>query len=337
MTKDAKRNAEMQTKEEFDRSICMMFFGNYRSNVKRIERRFGVELAYKVQSAIIDYGLFGIMPEDEDIIILVNDAVFDMIDRSQANRARGFAGEDLEMSKKIIRSHLDRPDLSQDKLAKLLHTSKGKVNKTLKKYRNGEYEGIINLDENINVNNSDNINDDVDLNVSTDRDCRDRQSSQSTETASPITESETPTSPPQTELSEMEIYKNKVSVINLFRNHKRPIEIVNTTGFEYGFVNSTIDDYKSNGYKFPDKPKEVKQLDIPLMDGSYYWLTKKELFDITTDNGTKSIEDIDWSHFEHYYIMDGMNPFDVKKLIKEFQHKLNCINDMKFLERIATN
>ena len=111
MNKEQKTSAEMQTQEEFDRSICMSFFGNYRTSVKRIENRYGIDMAYKVQSAIIDYGLYGIRPTDEDVLIFVSETVFDVIDKSQEKRARSFSGEDLEMSKKIIQSHLDRPDL----------------------------------------------------------------------------------------------------------------------------------------------------------------------------------------------------------------------------------
>ena len=42
MNKEQKTSAEMQTQEEFDRSICMSFFGNYRTSVKRIENRYGI-------------------------------------------------------------------------------------------------------------------------------------------------------------------------------------------------------------------------------------------------------------------------------------------------------
>ena len=165
---------EQNLKEEFDRSICMSFFGNYRTSVKRIENRFGKELAYDVQSAIIDYGLYGIRPTDEDILIFISETVFDVIDKSQAKRARGFSGEDLETSKKIIQSHIDRPDLSQDKLSKLLGVSKGKVNKTLQKYRNGEYDNILSFDSY-----SDSDNDSDYVYDSTDRDRHDRSTDQS--------------------------------------------------------------------------------------------------------------------------------------------------------------
>jgi hypothetical protein len=315
MNKTQNTNVTMQT-EEFDRSICMTFFGNYRTSVKRIEKKYGKETAYDVQSAIIDYGLYGIKPTDEDLLIFISETVFDVIDKGQEKRARAFSGEDLEMSKKIIQSHRDRPDLSQDKLAELLHTSKGKVNKTLKKYRNGEYEGILTFDDD-NVSDNDNGNDgDYD---STDRD-RDRPTVQSSETASPITEATLPTPPPPTptELT----WEEEVTVIKAFQKRQKPIEISKELSLDFGLVNLAIDEYKDRGYKLPPKPEEVKTLDVPLMNGGYHSQTKEELFNDATDNGKSDIDDVAWDGLRSGYIMYGISPILTEKLIEEFQARL---------------
>lgn len=134
-------------KEEFDRSRCMSYFDDHRKLVKRIERMRGVEVAYKVQSSIIDYGLYGIFPDDDEILQYIPEPILNQIDRNQERRERCFAGEDLEMSRSIILMHRDHPEYSQNKIVQLLKTSKGKVNKTLQKYKNGEYEGIIELSD----------------------------------------------------------------------------------------------------------------------------------------------------------------------------------------------
>ena len=310
MTKD---NVTTQT-EEFDRSICMSFFGNYRTSVKRIEKKYGKETAYDVQSAIIDYGLYGIKPEDEDLLIFVSETVFDMIDKGQEKRARAFSGEDLEMSKKIIQSHRDRPDLSQDKLAQLLHTSKGKVNKTLKKYRNGEYEGILTFDD---VNVSDNVNGNDDVYDSTDRD-RDRPTVQPTETASPMTESATPIPPTPTELT----YEEEVAVIKAFQKRQKPIEISKELSLDFGLINLAIDEYKDRGYKLPPKPEEVKTLDVPLMNGGYHSQTKEELFNDATDNGKSDVDDVAWDSLRGAYIMMGISPTLTEQLLEEFEARL---------------
>lgn len=312
MNKEQNTNVPTQ-KEEFDRSICMSFFGNYRTSVKRIEKKYGVDMAYKVQSAIIDYGLYGIKPTDEDILIFVSETVFDVIDKSQAKRARSFSGEDLEMSKKIIQSHRDRPDLSQDKLAELLHTSKGKVNKTLKKYRNGEYEGILTFDD--NVNDYDNGNDgDYD---STDCD-RDRITVQPTKTASPITESSTPTPSTPTELT----YEEEVSVIKAFQKRKKPIEIANELSLDFSLVNLAIDEYKDRGYKLPPRPEKVKKLDVPLMNGGYLSQTKEELFNDATDKGNADVDDVAWDKLREAYILMGIAPVLVDNILAEFEARL---------------
>ena len=310
MNKTQNTNVTTQT-EEFDRSICMSFFGNYRTSVKRIEKKYGVDMAYKVQSAIIDYGLYGIKPTDEDILIFVSETVFDVIDKSQAKRARGFSGEDLEMSKKIIQSHRDRPELSQDKLAQLLKISKGKVNKTLKKYHNGEYEGILTFDDD---NVSDNGNDgDYD---STDRD-RDRPTVQNTETASPITESSTPTPTTPTELT----YEEEVSVINAFRNRKKPIEIAKELSLDIGLVNLAIDEYKDRGYKLPTKP-QVVNTEIPLMNGGYLKQTKEELFNMFTDNGKLEPDEVPWDSLLGEFALWGVHNTLAKQILAEFEARL---------------
>lgn len=319
------QRTEKQTQDEFDRSICMSYFGNYRTSVKRIENKYGKELAYDVQSAIIDYGLYGIRPTDEDLLIFVSETVFDVIDKSQAKRAKGFSGEDLEMSKKIIQSHRDRPDLSQEKLAMMLHTSKGKVNKTLKKYRNGEYEGILNFDIN-NVIDSDSDYD------STDRD-RDRPTDQVQETASPTTESSTPTSPPTpTELT----YEEYTSVMDMWekRTGKSPNQIADKLNLDRGLVNEAIDEYKKNKFTRKEKPKRIVE-EIPLLNGGYLNRTKEELFNEATNNGKSLVEDVAWKELESGYIMFGIAPITVKQLTNEFKQKLKDLNDAAVLQRTA--
>lgn len=330
MNKEQKENEIIQKQEEFDRSICMTFFGNYRTSIRRIEKRYGKELAYDVQSAIIDYGLYGIRPTDEDILIFVSETVFDVIDKSQSKRARSFSGEDLEMSKKIIQSHRDRPDLSQEKLAKLLNTSKGKVNKTLKKYRKGEYEGVINFDSDnvIDYDYGYDYDDDYD---STDRD-RDRTTCQSIETASPSTESETPTSTTSTELT----WEEYTSVMNMWdkRTGKSPNKIADELKLNRTLVNKAISEYKANGYKRKEKPKVIIK-EIPLLDGGFLNKTKEELFNEATDNGKSLVNDVPWEALEQGYIQYGIAPFNTKSIIKEFKQKLRELNGVTVLERVS--
>lgn len=172
MTKD-----NLTTQEEFDRSICMSFFNDHRALVQRIERLHGVEMAYKVQNAIIDYGLDGVKPTDEVLLQFIPEPVLNQIDGNQKRRARSFKGEDLEVSRSIILLHRDRPEMSQNAIASELGVSKGKVNKTLQKYNNGDYAGLIDFtDTNTSTNTT--------TYTSNDRDQRDRLTVHSTEVAS---------------------------------------------------------------------------------------------------------------------------------------------------------
>ena len=333
MNKNQNSNAEMQHNEEFDRSVCMSFFGNYRTSIKRIEKRYGKEMAYDVQSAIIDYGLYKIRPDDEDLLIFISETVFDVIDKGQAKRARAFSGEDLEMSKKIIQSHRDRPDLSQEKLAKLLGTSKGKVNKTLKKYRNGEYDGIIIFDQIIDYDYDNAIDYDNDYD-STDRD-RDRPTDQSTESASPSAAPSDPAPTQQTELN----WEEYTSVIDMWEKNKTrdkterksPNNIAEELNLNKELVNNAITEYMDNGYKRKDEPKPVP--DIPLMNGEYLCWSKQQLFDRVKDNDDKTVEEIDWGCIEESYTSMGVAPFLAKSLIKEFKQRLQGIQDMRVLQR----
>lgn len=92
----------------------------------------------------------------------------------------------MTATRSIIELVRDRPELSQDKIAKTLNVSKGKVNKVLNKFKAGDYAKefdfniIINGEEyspdgNNNTNNNTNYNIN---NNSTDRD-RDRGGSRS--------------------------------------------------------------------------------------------------------------------------------------------------------------
>lgn len=132
-------------KEEFDRSVCFTFFNDYHEQIMRVEKAYGVETAFDVYKAIVNYGLYEKEIDDEKLQILVGASTLTKIDSSQSRRSRGFAGEDLEMSRSIILMHLEHPEYSQNKIVNLTKASKGKVNKTLQKYNNNEYEGIIDL------------------------------------------------------------------------------------------------------------------------------------------------------------------------------------------------
>ena len=122
-------------KEEFDRSVCFTFFNDYHEQIMRVNDAYGSEKAFAVYNAIVNYGLYETEITDPEIMLLVGASLLKNIDNSQKKRALCFAGEDMEMSRKIIQLHLEHPEYSQNKIVQVLDTSTGKVNKTLQKYK----------------------------------------------------------------------------------------------------------------------------------------------------------------------------------------------------------
>lgn len=132
-------------KEEFDRSVCFTLFNDYHEQIMRVKEAYGPEKAFEVYEAIANYGLYEEEIKDPWLMLLVGASLLKNIDNSQRKRSLCFAGEDLEMSKKIILLHMEHPEYSQNKISQVLNTSKGKVNKTLQKYKNGGYNSILDL------------------------------------------------------------------------------------------------------------------------------------------------------------------------------------------------
>ena len=141
----------MSDKKQFDRSKCFTFFESYYTTGQMIEEMKGKEVAYEYYKAIIEYALYEKPIEDKEIFLYAGgDTALRMIDSSQERRSRGF-GENPEVTKAIIEFVRDNPGMSQDKISKEVHCSKGKVNKTLKNFREGKYREIF--DFNIIINN----------------------------------------------------------------------------------------------------------------------------------------------------------------------------------------
>lgn len=141
----------MSGKEQFDRSKCFTFFESYYTTGQMIEEMKGKEVAYEYYKAIIEYALYEKPIEDKEIFLYAGgDTALRMIDSSQERRSRGF-GENPEVTKAIIEFVRDNPGMSQDKISKEVHCSKGKVNKTLKNFREGKYKETF--DFNIIINN----------------------------------------------------------------------------------------------------------------------------------------------------------------------------------------
>lgn len=119
--------------KEFDRSICFTYFGNYDRQIELVKEQCGLETAYEVYRAIVDYGLFKKEITDPKIRMLVGEATLDLIENSQKKRENSF-GENIEQTQTIIDYNREHPEASQREIARVTGISQGKVNKVFKKY-----------------------------------------------------------------------------------------------------------------------------------------------------------------------------------------------------------
>lgn len=334
----------MKQEKEFDRSICFTFYNEFHEQIMDVKRDFGLEQAFEVYEAIVNYGLYGIEIQKGRLRTLVGNSTIAKVENSQENRARWFNGENFEQTKVVAEYMRDHPEASQRIIATATGVGKTKVGKVQKSIRESGFDNIQDYLNNVvypnltdTNNDSNNDNDSNNYIVGeTETDQRDQsdQSDTHTGSASPPMESSTPTTT-EVELSEDEIYTRQVSVIKLFRNRKKLKDIVDETGFEFSFVNDTIDWYMENGRKYPQKPKCMKVLDIALKDGTKYWQTKQEIFDSITNNGELLVDEINWQWVKENLEKDGIPTQQVTKLIKEFKQRLREINNVTVLQRIA--
>lgn len=120
-----------KSKKEFDRSVCFSFFGDYRETARGIEEDFGETEALRYYNAIIDYALYGDIPEQKGILKLIWPTTKSTIDKSINRRASGFGREDKEMTKKILEYKAQNPSATQRTISDALGCSLGKVSKVL--------------------------------------------------------------------------------------------------------------------------------------------------------------------------------------------------------------
>ena len=115
---------------EFNRSVCFTFFRSYLEQAELIAKEYGKDAGYDSMVAIVRYALFkeepdGILPK------IVVSGLKDAIDAGQEKRSKGFKGEDVEMTNKIIKYKEDNPNASYQTIATALGCSKSKVGKVL--------------------------------------------------------------------------------------------------------------------------------------------------------------------------------------------------------------
>ena len=62
--------------KEFDRSVCFMFYNDFHEQIMDVKRDFGIETAFEVYEAIVNYGLYGIEIEKGKLRTLIGNSTF---------------------------------------------------------------------------------------------------------------------------------------------------------------------------------------------------------------------------------------------------------------------
>lgn len=283
---------------EFDRSICFTYFGNYYKQVAEIEKLFGIETAYKVERAIVEYGLFQKEIEDPSIRIYVGATALDLIDSSQRRRANGF-GEDKEKTKAVEQYYQQHPDATQDEIVKATGVSKGKVNKVLKALKANAPVSVpssASAPSFVTDNDSMTVTGDRSTECHTENAAlKDADASTPTHTAlqvfeeakdhnriSSMTEYQRAVLECEDRIKkyekEMQIYKESIEIIDLFRQRKKPREISEQTYYALPFVNMIIDEYRDRNDKKPEEPRNPGRiLEIPVQNGTIRPMNLNEL------------------------------------------------------------
>lgn len=299
----------MSKQEEFDRSRCFTFFKDFHEQIMLVKEEYGLEEAFRVYEAIVDYGLYEIEPEDRKLKIMMGKSTVTTIENSQAKREKCFAGEDLETSRSIILLYRDHPEYSQNQIAKMVGKSKGKVNKTLQKYRNGGYDGVLDFEDSSNTNSNTNTYASTNANTY-----------MTATVTEPVTGSITADHPSEPEPNEQPIsceIDPKITtetielVYVLFQTGNNYNIISKKTGLKGKQIHAIIEEGKDHGFIAPEKRPAPPEY-IPQYNGQLTTFVRKDF--------TIAPEDVD--RFYHLFTdQKGEYKFDVPYVDEWFEEE----------------
>lgn len=118
--------------DTFDRSVSFTFYREWAEMAEAIEEDYGKEGTADYLKAIINYALYEEEPEMNVPIKYFWPQLKEKIDASQEHRAKGFGGENKELTEQILQYKQEHPEATQRDIANALKCSTGKVNKVLK-------------------------------------------------------------------------------------------------------------------------------------------------------------------------------------------------------------
>lgn len=248
--------------------VSTVFFKSWKESIDKLPT---MKEKLKAYDYILNYSFCKELPPEEDSLAYI---IFNMAkpsinsaqkryDTAVENGKKG--GRPKKVEETEIFSLIDE-GFSKKEVAEKLGITTKTVNRALDKRQN-HY-----VYDNVYVN--DNVNDDVNVN---------NDASLNNGAYAP-----TATEQEEKELTyeeKMFIYNEKNKVWDLFDKHVKPKEISKQTGFDMKFVNSAVDEYRANGDKKPDPPKNM--LLIPTIDDDIYKMDLNE-FDPNFENNEEA-------------------------------------------------
>ena len=190
------KEQNVTNKKEFDRSHCFTFYKDFHEQIMDVKRDFGLEQAFEVYEAIVNYGLYGIEISKGKLRTLVGNATISKVESSQENRSRWFSGENFEQTRLVAEYMRDHPNTSQRIIAAATGVGKTKVGKVQKNIRES---GLNNIQEYLdhivypNLNDSNNYinsNNNSNNNIVTEGETDQRDQSVSSDSQMELTPSE---------------------------------------------------------------------------------------------------------------------------------------------------
>lgn len=244
----------------FDVRKSSVFYETWYEAISRLPKKEQL----KAYQYILEYSFYHIEPEDDKslsytIFIMVQPSIDSAQDRYDTATENGKKG--------------GRPSVvNNETIEKVLQGRKeGKTQKQVAAEIGVSIRTIQRIEKATRQNHNVNVNDDINVN---DNNATLNEANAST-TTSLSKQQEDKLSSYKEKLEKYDkdiiIHKEKVQVMELFKQYIKPGEIAKRTGFNISFVNMCIDELKANKYEIPDEPKKPKNiLSIPTIDGDTY-------------------------------------------------------------------
>lgn len=246
----------------FDVRKSSVFYETWYEAISRLPKKEQL----KAYQYILEYSFYHIEPEDDKslsytIFIMAQpsiDSAQDRYDTATENGKKG--GRPSVVNNETIEKVLQ--GRKEGKTQKQLAAEIGVSIRTIQRI-----EKATRQNHNVNVNV--NVNDDINVN---DNNATLNEANAFTTTSSKQQENKLSYKEKLEKYDkDIIIYKEKVQVMELFKQYIKPGEIAKQTGFNISFVNMCIDELKANKYEIPEEPRKPKNiLSIPVIDGSTY-------------------------------------------------------------------